>query len=107
VLASRVHPGAAGEISRKDFEGSIERKIDVVLPFDHKLAAQAAKLGKPFAEAGKTSKTIAPLAALADALVSAGDQVEDAGASRKKGTSLLGKFTDLKGLVPKKAAKAK
>lgn len=107
VLASRVHPGAAGEISRKDFEGSIERKVDVVIPFDHKLASQAAKLGKPFAEAGKTSKTIAPLTALANALVNAGDEAEETGAAKKKGTSLIGKFTDLKGLVPKKAAKAK
>jgi len=67
VVANRVHPNQL-EISRKDFEGSIERRIDWLVPFDQKLAAQAAKLGKPFAEAGKNAKTVAPLVELADAL---------------------------------------
>ncbi|WP_267395221.1 MULTISPECIES: pilus assembly protein CpaE [unclassified Sphingomonas] len=61
VAANRLHATGQLEISRKDFEGSIERRIDFVVPFDQKLAAQAAKLGKPMAEAGKNSKTIAPL----------------------------------------------
>ncbi|WP_277979226.1 AAA family ATPase [Sphingomonas phyllosphaerae] len=106
VLANRVHTGAQPEISRKDFEGSIERKIDLVVPFDQKLAAQAAKLGKPLAEAGKASKTIAPLADLADQLLrSAEDGEMPSGSSR--GGSLMSKFADLKGLIPKKTAKAK
>ncbi len=108
VLANKVHPGATPEIARKDFEGSIERKIDVAIPFDQKLAAQAAKLGKPIAEAGKTSKTVLPLAALASRLVSSGDVGEPIpGKAKGSGPSLLAKFTDLKGLVPKKGAKAK
>ncbi len=49
VVANRVHAAGQLEISRKDFEGSIERKIDFLIPFDQKLAAQAAKLGKPLA----------------------------------------------------------
>src|SRR5258708_37464291 len=49
--------GGALEISRKDFEQSIERSVDVVFPYDAKVAAQAAKLGKPIAEiaSGKLS----------------------------------------------------
>jgi pilus assembly protein CpaE len=106
VLANRVHAGAQPEISRKDFEGSIERKIDLMVPFDQKLAAQAAKLGKPLAEAGKASKTVAPLADLADQLLRSADDGEmSSGAPR--GGSLLSKFADLKGLIPKKATKAK
>jgi pilus assembly protein CpaE len=104
VVANRVHPGAQLEITRKDFESSIERKIDYVVGFDQKLAAQAAKLGKPFAEAGKTSKTVAPIADLAKRLCAVGDEVGSAPAG-KKGGSLLGKFTDLKGLLPKKGEK--
>ena len=73
LVANRVHPAALLEIARKDFEGSIERKVDVVLPFDQKLAAQAAKLGKPFAEAGKGSKTTQPLTDLAVTLMAEGD----------------------------------
>ncbi|MBB3692128.1 pilus assembly protein CpaE [Sphingomonas sp. BK580] len=106
VLANRVHAGAQPEISRKDFEGSIERKIDLIVPFDQKLAAQAAKLGKPLAEAGRASKTVAPLAELADQLLRSADEGEMP-ASTVRGGSLLSKFADLKGLIPKKPAKAK
>lgn len=110
LVANRVHPGTQLEISRKDFETSIERKLDYLVPFDQKLAAQAAKLGKPFAEAGKSSKTVAPIAELATHIcaISADDETgkrRGKGPKLGKGTSLMGKFADLKGLMPKKAAK--
>ncbi|KQN15690.1 pilus assembly protein CpaE [Sphingomonas aurantiaca] len=106
VLANKMHAGGQLEISRKDFEGSIERKIDYLVPFDQKLAAQAAKLGKPIVEVGKTSKTIAPITALANAIASAVPDGATDGA-KSKGKSLIGKFGDLKGLIPKRAPKAK
>lgn len=110
VVANRVQSNAL-EITRKDFEGSIERKIDFAVPFDHKLAAQAAKLGKPLAEAGKGSKTIAPITDLTDRLIAIGDNVDPAegqpAARSGPKQSLIGKFADLKSLMPKKAAKAK
>jgi pilus assembly protein CpaE len=108
VVASRVPGGGTLEISRKDFEGSIERKIDVVVPYDQKLAAQAAKLGKTLAEAGKGSKTVAPLAQLAERVMGASEATEDeaaeGGATKKKpkGGSLMSKF-DLKSVMPKRA----
>ncbi len=105
VVANRVHPGAQLEISRKDFETSIERKIDYIVPFDQKLAAQAAKLGKPLAEAGKSSKTTAPLAELVTHLCAMSEENPD-GKGKRKGMSLIGKFSDLKGLIPRKTAKA-
>ena len=106
VLANRMHAGGQLEISRKDFEGSIERKIDYLVSFDQKLASQAAKLGKPFDEVGKTSKTIAPITALATAIASAVPDGASDGA-KPKGKSLIGKFGDLKGLIPKRTGKAK
>ena len=105
VVANRM-PAANGqlEISRKDFESSIERKVDVAIVYDQKLAAQSAKLGKPMAEAGKNSKTVAPLVELAGELAGAAAAV-DAGKPRKgKGGSLMGKF-DLKSLMGKSAKK--
>ncbi|MBE2994144.1 pilus assembly protein CpaE [Sphingomonas sp. CFBP 13603] len=105
VVANRVHVGGQLEITRKDFEGSIERKIDYLVSFDQKLAAQAAKLGKPLVETGKNSKTITPIVALASALAAA---VADSGvdaAKGAKGKSLMGKFGELRGLIPKRAAK--
>ncbi|MEH3124063.1 MAG: P-loop NTPase [Sphingomonas phyllosphaerae] len=103
VLANRVHPGAQQEVARKDFEGSIERKIDVAVPYDHKLAAQAAKLGKPMAAVGKNSKTIAPLAELADRLLAAtGDDPVPLNGGGARGGSLLARITEL---VAKKPAR--
>ncbi|MBS0284963.1 MAG: pilus assembly protein CpaE, partial [Proteobacteria bacterium] len=111
VLANRVHPGQQLEITRKDFENSIERKVDFIVPFDQKLAAQAAKLGKPLAEAGKGAKTVAPIAQLASRLCEAGDEsgsTDEAKAkSKAKSGSLIERFTDLKSLLPRKPAGAK
>ncbi|WP_174291290.1 AAA family ATPase [Sphingomonas bacterium] len=105
LLANRIHPGAQLEISRKDFEGSIERKIDVSVPFDQKLAAQAAKLGKPLAEAGKNSKTVAPILDLSAKLAAFDeDDAPNPAGPAKKGDSLMGKL-DLKGLIGKRGGK--
>jgi len=68
VVANRVHPSLT-EISRKDFESSIERAIDFALPYDHKQAVNAAKLGKPVAEAGKSSKIGQGLAQISEKLL--------------------------------------
>ena len=107
VLANRMHASGQLEINRKDFEGSIERKIDYLVPFDQKLAAQAAKLGKPLVEVGKTSKTIAPIVALAEKLAIAVQDGPGDAAAGGKGKSLMGKFGGLKGLIAKRSAKAK
>lgn len=105
LVANRVHATGQLEISRKDFEGSIERKLDFIVPFDQKLAAQAAKLGKPLAEAGKTSKTVAPIADLTRHVLSVGEEAlaggQDKGA-KSKGKSLIGGFSSL---LPKRAKK--
>jgi pilus assembly protein CpaE len=105
VVANRVHAGGQMEISRKDFEGSIERKIDHLVPFDQKLAAQAAKLGKPLVEAGKTSKTVAPIVALASALAAAVADCGVDGTTAPRGRSLMGKFGELRGLMAKRTPK--
>lgn len=109
VVANKMHVNGQLEISRKDFEGSIERRIDFVIPFDQKLGAQAAKLGKPLAEAGKGSKTVQPMIDLATKLMGVGDAADpDENRKKKsdaKGASLMGKFADLKSMMPKRSAK--
>src|SRR3954452_12463834 len=69
VVANRVPSGGALEISRKDFEQSIERTVDIVFPVDGKLAAQAAKLGKPMAEVAG-GKVAAPFNQLSSMVLS-------------------------------------
>lgn len=91
VVANKVHPGAQLEISRKDFEGTIERPIDFTITFDQKLAATAAKLGKTLADAGKGSKTIGPIADLATKIAECATLGAEAPGAAKK-QSLLEKL---------------
>jgi hypothetical protein len=60
VVANKVQ-ASGGEISRADFEASIERKINFAMPYDFKGATHAAKLGQTFAEANRTGKAGAVL----------------------------------------------
>jgi len=105
VVANKVQVNAL-EISRKDFEQSIEHKIDVSIPYDMKLAAQAAKLGKPLAEVAKGSKVASAYNEALGKVLELGG-ADGSIAEPKKGGSLLGKLNDLKGMLPKKGAKAK
>ena len=90
-------------ICRSDFEASIERKINFLVPYDVKAAANAAKLGQTFAEANRSTKAGAAMRDIAAAVIGAGaetaDEVEATVLSGKK--SLLGKF-DLKAMLPPK-----
>ncbi len=106
VVANRVLPGSAPEITRKDFEKSIERPIDIVVPLDLKAAAQSAKLGQPIARAGKNPKVTQPLNQLVTLTVASvdgsGDKQGEAGSD-----SLLGKIGNFKALLAKKPANDK
>jgi pilus assembly protein CpaE len=108
VVANKIQQAAVLEISRKDFEGSIERKIDFLLSYDPKVASQSAKLGKPLAEVGKSNKGLAALGDLAARIAgiadSGAEEVAPKGKAAKagKGGSLFDKF---KGKMPAKAKK--
>jgi len=99
VVANGVPSGGALEISRKDFEQSIERAVDIVFPYDAKLAAQAAKLGKPLAEVA-SGKMASPFSQLSSVVLShaseEGVATENKAAAGAK--SLLG---NLKGMLAK------
>ncbi|MDN3646077.1 pilus assembly protein CpaE [Pontixanthobacter aestiaquae] len=101
IVANKVQPGTA-EISKSDFEASIERKIDFTVPFDNKAAANAAKLGQTFVDANKSAKATGVVKQLAERILGVVDEEVDGGEPAKK--SLLGSF-DLKALLPKKKSK--
>jgi pilus assembly protein CpaE len=101
IVANRVQ-ASVGEISRKEFEDSIERKIDIAVPYDAKALSQAAKLGKPLAEIAKSGKTGAPIIELARSIGTVAESAEGKGAD---GKSLMGKLGDLKSLLPKRKTK--
>lgn len=104
MVANRVVNGGVQEISRKDFEQSIERKVDIVIPFDPKAASQAAKLGQPLAKVSGNAKVSQPLGHLLTMTVTAVDAQNEAEAPTAGG-SLLGKL-NFKSFVPMKKAKA-
>jgi len=99
VVANKVQSGAV-EISKADFEASIERSIDFTIPFDAKGAANAAKLGQPFLEANPQSKVAAQMNALGERIMGTSQEDgEEGGEPGKK--SLLAAF-DIKSLLAKK-----
>jgi pilus assembly protein CpaE len=104
VVANRVATGMQ-EISRKDFELSIERKVDILIPYDPKVAAQAAKLGQPFAKVATSAKIAGPLNQLVQSTVATVESGDPSGgtaaAPRKGGGSLLEKL-NIKGMLAKK-----
>ncbi|WP_443971754.1 AAA family ATPase [Sphingobium sp. CR28] len=105
VVANKAQPGTS-EIATKDFEQSIERSIDLVLPYDAKATSQAAKLGKTVAESGRASKLGQGLLQLGHELV-AGDLAQGGAADGKSGNSLFGKLLELKLPIGKSAGKSK
>jgi pilus assembly protein CpaE len=103
VVANRV-PSGAQEITRKDFEQSIERKVDFVIPLEPKAAAQAAKLGQPFAKIATASRVAQPLAQLLTATIATVENGDTDGEADKGGSpsgSLFEKL-NLKSMLAKK-----
>src|SRR6476469_6855192 len=93
VVANKVQ-SAVQEVSRKDFEHSIERKVDILLPFDAKAASQAAKLGQPLVKVTKSAKLTQPFAELLSQTVDHASAAEPGAepAAPRSGSSLLGKL---------------
>ncbi len=104
VVANGIPSGGALEISRKDFEQSIERPVDIVFPYDAKLAAQAAKLGKPMAEIAG-GKMAAPFNTLSNMVLS---HASDEGAAAEKAPAVAAKslVDNLKSMLAKPKDKA-
>ncbi len=98
VVANKVQ-NATAEISKADFEASIERKIDFVIPYDIKAASNAAKLGQVFVDANRSSKSTAVIKQIGERIMGADEDDLEALTEEKK--SLLGGF-DLKSLLSKK-----
>ncbi len=104
ILVANKFQSAVGELSRKEFESSIERQIDVTIPFDPKLVSQAAKLGKSYAEICKGTKAAGVWTNLMRLVLDGADDVAEETAAPAKGKtsgSLLGKLS----LMTKKGAK--
>lgn len=98
IVANKVQPALA-EISKADFEASVERKIDFVVPYDFKAASNAAKLGQVFVDANRSSKATAAIRQIAERVI--GANMDDLSIAVEEKKSLLGGF-DFKALLAKK-----
>lgn len=95
VVANKVQP-SMGEISKTDFEASIETAIQLSIPYDVKAASTAAKLGQTFADANRSTKAGSAIRELGQMVADQDDSVDSAAPKK----SLLGKL-DLKAMLPK------
>ncbi|WP_221793133.1 pilus assembly protein CpaE [Aquisediminimonas sediminicola] len=115
VVANKVPVVGGSEISRKDFESSIEHKIDYVIGFDQKVAVQATKLCRTLADVGKGNRHFNPLGELVEELLALSDGTDDGagygagksgdGAKSAKaagGPTLMNKLNELKAMLPSK-----
>ncbi len=77
----------------------------MIVPFDARLAAQAAKLGKTLAEVAKGSKTGIGLMQVMDETLAIIEDADGTPRAKAKGGSLMGRFTDFKSMLPAKKDK--
>jgi len=89
MVANKVS-SSVGEISRSDFETSIERKLSFVIPQDFKAAANAAKLGQTFVGANRAAKATQAIRAIADAIIATDGERETATSSKVAKSGKLG-----------------
>ncbi|RDV06498.1 pilus assembly protein CpaE [Sphingorhabdus pulchriflava] len=99
VVANKAQAGGL-EISRKDFESSIERKIDLLIPYDPKATAQSAKLGKPVVDAMRSSKVSTGIVSLVELINSSGAAIE--AVEEAKGAPKKSMMSGFKSLLAKK-----
>ncbi|MEE4289568.1 MAG: pilus assembly protein CpaE [Erythrobacter sp.] len=104
IVANKVQPAVA-EISKADFEASIERKIDFLVPYDVKAASNAAKLGQVFVDANRSSKATAAIRHIAERIIGASEEDMEVALGGEEKKSLLGGF-DFKSLLAKKDKEA-
>lgn len=97
LLVNKVGASTALEVSQKDFEASIERPVDLVVPLDAKSALAAAKEGKCFVEAAKATKAHAAYASLLQRVSTTEVEQGSGGLS-----AVLAKFATLKAKVARK-----
>jgi pilus assembly protein CpaE len=97
-LVNKVGATAGLEVSQRDFEASVERTVDLIIPLDAKSALASAKEGKCFVEAARTGKSFTSYTELMQRVSTV--QVE----ARAGGLqAMLAKFATLKSKVAKKA----
>tara|TARA_B100001540_G_C15813501_1_gene645835 strand:- start:2880 stop:4121 length:1242 start_codon:yes stop_codon:yes gene_type:complete len=69
VIINRTNGPGLVEVDQKDFEASIERKVNWLIPSDYKTMVAASRMGKPLPQAAKGSKLVTAIRQMADDIV--------------------------------------
>lgn len=77
IVANRISAGGVMEVDQKDFEASIERKVDLILPNDSKNIVMATKRAKPLAQAAPSSKLVQSLRNMSEEIAGGRDKAEE------------------------------
>jgi len=101
IVANKVN-NSNSEISRKEFESSIDQKIDFIVPVDFKAATQAAKLGQTLIAAAPNSKASTAIIKIAEAILGSVDSDETEEEDRGGKKSMMKKLGDFKSILSKK-----
>lgn len=98
IVANKFPGQNATEVSRKDFEASIERSIDVLLPLDAKGAMAAAQQGKSLVQAAQGTKLSNDIISLARTVLTS-----SAADAEPEEQSVFTKILNLKSLLSPKS----
>ncbi|HYD99102.1 MAG TPA: AAA family ATPase [Alphaproteobacteria bacterium] len=71
LVANQAGANWRGEVGRRDFEATLKRPLDFVVPFDAKAAVAAAHAARPFPAVAAGSKATAEIAGIVQALAGA------------------------------------
>ncbi len=104
ILAANKVQAAHLEITKSDFEASIERKIDYTILADFKATAHAAKLGQPFVQAHEKHKNTAIIHNIAEDILGAVDSKNEAEPANQSDQSLAARLFDFRKLLSKNSA---
>lgn len=100
VVANKVN-ASNNEITRKEFESSIDRAIDFIIPSDPKAATQAAKLGQTLIAASPNSKASNIIVKIAEAILGSVEVDDETSGDKGGKSSMMAKFGGFKSILSK------
>ncbi len=101
IVANKVN-SSTNEISRKEFESSIDNTIDFIVPADPKAATQASKLGQTLIAAAPNSKASNMINKIAEAILGSVDAEEESDQDAGGKKSMMNKLSGFKSILSKK-----
>lgn len=85
IVLNKVSGPGLVEVSKKDFEATIEQEVDWEIPFENKLMIQVAKSGKILSQSAKNSKVSKVFHSVCDSFASGSGDVKQASLWQKMG----------------------